>query len=109
MPRPLVPGRRVVAGAISRRAQRERSQCRSRSRVTVGDDLGALGATDPRLDLRRRARLARAVEQLDVLEADGARDVALPWVARVAALAAELVLGAGVEQRQLGIVQSARQ
>ena len=73
--------------------------------MAVGDDLGPLGQPDELSNLFRRLGHARCGEERSGLQIPRSKDVPLPGVARVSILAAELVLAANVEDRQIRIVQ----
>src|SRR4051794_19628036 len=94
--RPLVPRAGVVPRVVAGRPQDLHRRRGSASGVAVRDELGAVGQPDPLVDL-----FLTQLHQLRDVEVPGARDVALPRVARVAGLAGELRLAAHVEERQL--------
>src|SRR6476620_11733507 len=73
--------------------------------MAVGDDRRTLGQADELADPPGLVRSARTCEEALDLEVARARDVALARVAGVAAAAAELVLAADVEDRQLRVVE----
>src|SRR6185503_8323097 len=73
--------------------------------MAVGDDRRSLGQSRELTDPPGLVRSAWAGKETLDLEVSRARDVPLARVAGVAAAAAELVLAADVEDRQLGIVQ----
>src|SRR6476646_9024915 len=74
--------------------------------MAVGDDRRSLGQAGELADPPGLVRSARAGEETLDLEVPRARDVPLARVAGITAAAAELVLAADVEDRQLGVVQA---
>src|SRR4051794_32714935 len=107
MARPFVPRTGVVPRAVTGRPERERCARRARPGAAVRDRLRAFRRADRSADLRTAFGEAGAVEERLLVDPQCSWDVSLPWVARVAALSVELLLGAHVEQRQPCLAQPA--
>src|SRR5205823_13072649 len=93
----------VVARAITGGAQSERRQRRAGAGVAVRNDF--FRVTDGRTDLLGGRGLAGTGEQILHVHVTGAGNAALTGVARIAVLAAELLVGPDVEDRQSWIVE----